>query len=88
METSLGKLQKQVIKLEKDNLRLRELLVVQKEKNISLKNQIKYLESKMEEKINDRLKQFEETILKENEILRAENEKLRRLLNNNSDNSE
>ena len=87
METTLGKLQKQITKLEKDNLKLRELLAIQKEKNISLKNQIKYLESTMEKKINDRLKQFEETILKENEILRAENEKLRRLLNTNSDNS-
>lgn len=41
----------------------------------------------MEKKINDRLKQFEETILKENEELRTENQKLKRLLNNNSDNS-
>ena len=87
METSLGRLQKQVIKLEKDNMKLRELLASQKKKNENLKEQIKYLEENMEKKINDRLKQFEETILKENEMLRAENEKLKRLLNNNSDNS-
>lgn len=85
--TSLAKLQNQVIKLEKENLRLRELLAHQKDVNASLKHQIKYLEENMEKKINDRLKQFEETILKENEELRTENEKLRRLLNNNSDNS-
>ena len=74
--TSLAKLQNQVIKLEKENLKLRELLAHQKEVNASLKHQIKYLEEIMEKKINDRLKQFEETILKENEELRTENQKL------------
>lgn len=74
--TSLAKLQNQVIKLEKENLKLRELLAHQKEVNASLKHQIKYLEENMEKKINDRLKQFEETILKENEELRTENQKL------------
>ena len=39
--TSLAKLQNQVIKLEKENLKLRELLAHQKEVNASLKHQIK-----------------------------------------------
>lgn len=78
--TSLAKLQNQVIKLEKENLKLRELLVHQKEVNASLKHQIKYLEENMEKKINDRLKQFEETILKENEELRTENQKIKEII--------
>lgn len=86
-KTSLAKLQNQVIKLEKENLRLRESLTHQKEINESLKQQIKYLEATMEKKINDKLKMFENTILKENEELKLENEKLKRLLNNNSENS-
>ena len=34
----------------------------------------------MEKKINDRLKQFEETILKENEELRTENQKIKEII--------
>ena len=87
VETILSKLQNQVIKLEKDNLKLRDLLAQQKDKNKQLQKSYDYLkkniESKIEKVIEEKLKEL--TI--ENEKLKEENEKLKRLLNHNSDNT-
>lgn len=86
-ETSLSKLQKQVTKLEKDNLKLRELLEHQKENNNNLKSQLRYLEKNMEDKIKKALKAATSDLLKENQPLKAENIKLKAMLNNDSSNS-
>lgn len=86
-ETSLSKLQKQVTKLEKDNLKLRELLEHQKENNNNLKSQLRYLEKNMEDKIKKALEAATSDLLKENQALKAENIKLKAILNNDSSNS-
>ena len=86
-ETSLSKLQKQVTKLEKDNLKLRELLEHQKENNNNLKSQLRYLEKNMENKIKKALEAATSDLLKENQALKAENIKLKAILNNDSSNS-
>ena len=87
METSLGRLQKQVIKLEKENENLRERLEEQKYNNKLLNEKIKYLEKTMEEKINTLVEKACATIIEENKQLKKENEHLKRILNNDSNNS-
>ena len=83
----LGKLQKEVIKLEKDNTKLRDCLASQKEKNVYLKQQLKYLEKVMEEKIEKKLNETTNLLLEENRKLREENEHLKRILNHDSNNT-
>ena len=83
----LGKLQKEIIKLEKDNTKLRDLLAAQKEKNVCLKNQLKYLEKMMEEKIEKKLNETTAILLEENRRLKEENEHLKRILNHDSNNT-
>ena len=87
VETSLSKLQKQVNKLEKDNDRLRELLNNQKEKNRVLNKKIKNLEKLMEEKVAKAVAEFATDLIKENEKLKEENERMRRILNHDSNNT-
>ena len=83
----LGKLQKEIIKLEKDNIKLRDLLAAQKEKNNNLKIQLKYLEKVMEEKIEKKLNETTALLLEENKKLKEENEHLKRILNHDSNNT-
>ena len=86
-EISLGKLQNQVIQLEKDNNRLRELLNNQKEKNIALNQKLKNFEKTMEDKISKAVSEFAADLIKENEKLKEENERMRRILNHDSNNT-
>ena len=86
-QTSLGKLQNQVLKLEKENLRLRDLLNNQKENNRLLQKKIKYLEKEFENKVATAISNAVKDILLENQKLKEENEHLKRILNHNSDNS-
>ena len=87
VETSLSRLQNQVDKLQKENVKLRDLLAHQKENNKSLRDQIKYLEKTMETKIEKAIKEFTTKILEENEVLKKENEQLKRILNHDSNNT-
>ena len=86
-ETSLSRLQNQVDKLQKENLKLRDLLDHQKENNRNLKNQIKHLQKTMEVKIENAIKEFTMKLLEENESLKKENEQLKRILNHDSNNT-
>lgn len=87
IEKSISKLQNQVDKLEKDNIRLRDLLAVQKEKNKMLQKQIKYIEKVMEDKIKKAVIEATKDIIEENIKLKEENAKLKSILNNDSNNS-
>ena len=87
VETSLSKLQNQVIQLEKDNNRLRELLDNQKKQNKALKYKIKNLEKTIEDKVSKAVAEYAANLIKENEKLKEENEKMRRILNHDSNNT-
>lgn len=86
-ETSLSKLQNKVTKLEKENLKLREFLANQKEKNVALQKQIKYMESNIDKKVKIAVKEIVSDLLKENAKLKEENEHLKRILNHDSNNT-
>lgn len=86
-EKSLSKLQNEVIKLEKDNLRLRDLLEDQKAKNKSLQVSYNNFQKEIEKKIEKAIKNALKDILIENEKLKEENEHLKRIINHNSNNS-
>jgi transposase len=87
VETSLSKLQNELIKLEKENLKLRDSLAVQKEKKNSLQKSLKNIEKNLESKIDKAVKKKFNDLLLENEKLKEENEKLKRILNHDSNNS-
>ena len=87
MESSLARLQKQVDKLQKENMRLRELLQHQKDNNESLKKKLRYFEKVMEEKIKKSVEAIVNDVLIENEQLKMENANLKKILNNDSNNS-
>ena len=87
VETSLAKLQKQVDKLQKENLKLRELLQHQKDNNDSLKSKLRYFEKTMEDKIKKAVMDITSDIMKENEQLKLENVNLKKILNNDNNNS-
>lgn len=87
VETSLSKLQKQVIKLEKENLKLREMLAHQKENNNNLRSMLKYYQKNIEERISKAVSTAVKDILIENQKLKEENEKIKRILNYDSNNS-
>ena len=84
---SLGKLQSQVIKLEQENIKLRDKLAKEQEKNKLLEKKIKYLEENIEQKIKTAVEKIVKDVLAENETLKAENAKLKKLLNLDSTNS-
>lgn len=86
-ETSLSKLQKQVIKLEQDNLKLRDLLENQKARRKESEKALKYYKENIEKIVNAAVNKAVAEIVKENESLRKENAKLKSILNNTSDNS-
>lgn len=87
VETSLSKLQNQVDKLQKENTKLKDLLDIQKEKNVSLQSQIRYIEKNMKEKISKAIEEFAAKLIDENKKLREENEHLKRILNHDSNNT-
>src|SRR5699024_2329603 len=84
---SLGKLQSQVIKLEQENIKLKDKLAKEQEKNKQLEKKIKYLEENIEQKIKIAVEKLVKDVLAENEALKAENAKLKKLLNIDSSNS-
>ena len=72
-EKSLIKLQNQLNKLAKENLKLKDELDLQREKNKSLQNQLRYIEKIMEDKIKKVIAKTTQDLLdenlKENEII-------------------
>lgn len=86
-ETSLSKLQIQVIKLEKENLKLKDALALQKENNVALKKNLKYYQKNIDERISKAISEALKDLLLENQKLKEENEHLKRILNHDSSNS-
>jgi len=80
-ETSISKLQKQYDGLNKKYIKLQDYLADRKEKQILLQMKYDYLESTIDDKVKKAVEKFENTIIKENEELRAENVQLKALLN-------
>ena len=87
-ETSLSKLQKQVAKLEKDNLKLRDLLETQKQKRYNAEKMLNYYKENLDKIVNAAVNKAVAEILKEYEEIKKENAKLKSILNNTSDNSD
>lgn len=86
-ETTLSKLQKEVIKLNKSNQRLRESNDKLTKENYHLKKAMEQIQRGIEEKVQKAIDKFCKDIMEENKILKEENEKLKRILNHNSDNT-
>ena len=86
-QTSLTKLQNEVIKLEKANQRLRESNERLTKENYRLKIDNKDLEQNIEKAIRIAVEKLTKEIMIENEKLKEENEHLKRLLNHDSSNT-
>lgn len=86
-ETSLGKLQKTVDKQEKQIINLQELVKVRKEKYRLLQLKYNYLEKNIEKTIEKEVNNRCEDIQKENDSLKEEIQRLKSLLNTDSNNS-
>ena len=87
VETSLSKLQKQVDKLEKENLKLRDLLEERKEKQKVAEDTLKYYKKNIEKIVNDAVEKATKEIMKELNKVKEENEQLKRILNHDSNNT-
>ena len=87
VETSLGKLQKQVAKLEKENIKLKDLLEERKEKQKLAEINLKYYKENIEKIINEAVKKATTEMIKELNKVKEENEHLKRILNHNSSNT-
>lgn len=79
VETSLSRLQKQITRLEKDNLRLRELLEERKTKQENAEKSLKYYKENLEKIVNEAVRKATEPLIKEIKVLREENEHLKRI---------
>lgn len=86
-ENSLGKLQTKVTKLEYKVTELQELLVIRKEKYRLLQINYNNLEKSTEKKIENEVSKATEKLKNENKELKEEIERLKSLLNNDSNNS-
>lgn len=86
-ETSLSRLQKRVTKLEKENLKLRELLNERKTKQENAEKSLKYYKDNIEKIVNEAVEKATKPLIKEINNLRKENEHLKRILNHDSNNS-
>ena len=86
-ETTLARLQKQVEKLEKENLKLRESIEERKEKQHLAERSLKYYKENIEKIVNEAVRKATESLTKEINSLREENEHLKRILNHDSSNS-
>lgn len=91
IQNSLSKLQNTVTKLEKENQRLKEANYKFSQENFRLRKKIQELEENMdkiiEEKVTEITNKLYKELIVENELLKQENEKLKRILNNTSENS-
>ncbi len=86
-ETSLSKLQKQVDKLQKENLKLRDLLEERKEKQHNAEMSLKYYQENLEIIVEQAIKKATSQIMNELEKVKKENLHLKNLLNISSENS-
>lgn len=84
---SIAKLQNDVIKLEKENIKLRDLLDERKEKQKSAEKMLEYYKTNLNKIVSKAVNAALETVLNENEELRKENAKLKSILNNDNNNS-
>ena len=87
VETSLSKLQKQVSKLEKENLKLRDSLAERIEKQRITERLLKYYKENIEKTITDAVQKATSEMLNELNKLKEENEHLKRILNHDSSNT-
>lgn len=87
MESSLGKLQRLVDKQAKQILILKEKLRIEKNKNKSNEIMLDYYKENIEKMVARAVEKQMAPIIEENQKLREENEHLKRILNNNSNNS-
>ena len=86
-ETALARLQKQVEKLEKENLKLRDLIEERKGKQHLAERTLKYYKENIEKIVNEAVRKATESLTKDINSLREENEHLKRILNHDSSNS-
>lgn len=84
---SLGKLQIIVDKQEKEILELKEKLSKRDDEINSLKQSLKYYKKNIDSIVQKAVEKAVSEIVKENEKLREENNKLKRILNNDSNNT-
>ena len=87
VETSLSKLQKKVAQLEKENLKLRDLLAERKEKQRLAEESLKYYKENLEKIVTDAVEKATTEMRKELNKLKEENEHLKRILNHDSSNT-
>lgn len=85
--TSVAKLQKDYDSLKRKYIRQTDLLAERKEKYNSLQKKYNYLEKNVEDKIKTAIAGFKDDLIKENEELKLEVERLKKLLNLDSNNS-
>lgn len=85
--TSIAKLQKDYDSLRKKYIRQTDLLAERREKYNSLQKKYDYLEKNIEEKIKTAVASVNDDLIKENEELKLEIERLKKLLNLDSNNS-
>ena len=86
-ETSISKLQKRVEKLEKENLKLRDLLEERKLKQKNAERSLKYYKENIEKIITAAVEKATEEMRSELNKLNEENEHLKRILNHDSSNT-
>ena len=86
-QTSLSRLQNLIIKLEKENVKLRDLLNERKEKQENAENQLYYYKKNIETIVKNAVNKAVEQLINENQQLKLENQRLKSILNNSSENS-
>lgn len=86
-ETSISKLQNQVIKLEKECTKLRDLLDERKEKQRAAEKSLKYYQNNLEKIVEEAVNKATTPLLEKIEKLEKENNHLKKVLNISSDNS-
>ena len=86
-ETSLGKLQRIVDNQAKEIIKLKDTIVKLKNENQSLKQMLKYYKKNIENIVKKAVDEAVKEVVEENNKLIEENTRLKRILNNNSNNS-
>lgn len=86
-QTSLSKLQNKVTKLEKENLKLKDLLSERREKQTNVEKMLKYYQDNLNKIVADAVNKATKPLFEEIDKLKKENAKLKSILNNSSDNS-
>ena len=86
-ETSLGKLQRIVDEQEKEIIKLKDTIAKLRIENQSLNQMLKYYKKNIENIVKRAVDEAIKEVVEENNKLKEENAKLKRILNNNSNNS-